>query len=72
MAADYLINLFWSGADSAWVADVPELRSCSAFGDTSAEALVEVKKVMDAWLEVVRQDGLPVPEPRVSSEESQI
>lgn len=60
----YHINLFWSDADSCWVADVPDLRSCSAFGDTPAEALAEVQKAMDAWLDVAREDGLPVPEPR--------
>jgi len=60
----YHINLFWSEADSAWVADVPDLRSCSAFGDSPAEALAEVQKAMEAWLAVAREDGLPIPEPR--------
>jgi predicted RNase H-like HicB family nuclease len=46
------------------VADVPDLRSCSAFGDSPAEALAEVGKAMEAWLAVVREDGLPIPEPR--------
>jgi len=44
MTPKYHINLFWSEADGAWVADVPDLQSCSAFGDTPAEALSEVKK----------------------------
>lgn len=56
------INLLWSEADGAWVADVPNLKSCSAFGDTPAEALAEVEKAMEAWLEVAREDGLPIPE----------
>lgn len=60
----YHINLFWSDADGCWVADVPDLKSCSAFGDTPAEALIEVEKAIDAWLDVARRDGLPVPEPR--------
>jgi predicted RNase H-like HicB family nuclease len=63
MIAKYRINLFWSETDDAWVADVPDLRSCSAFGDTPAEALAEVEKAMEAWLEVAREDGLPIPEP---------
>lgn len=62
--AKYHIDLFWSEADGAWVADVPDLQSCSAFGDTPAEALAEVEKAMAAWLEVAREDGLPIPEPR--------
>lgn len=64
MTAKYHINLFWSEPDDAWVADVPDLRACSAFGDTPAEALAEVEKAMEAWLEVAREEGLPVPEPR--------
>jgi predicted RNase H-like HicB family nuclease len=42
---------------------VPDLRSCSAFGDSPAEALAEVDKAMEAWLAVAREDGLPIPQP---------
>ncbi|TMJ76332.1 MAG: type II toxin-antitoxin system HicB family antitoxin [Alphaproteobacteria bacterium] len=64
MTPKYHINVFWSEADGAWVADVPDLRSCSAFGDTPADALAEVEKAMEAWLSVAREDGLPIPKPR--------
>jgi predicted RNase H-like HicB family nuclease len=64
MTPKYHINVFWSEADGAWVADVPDLRSCSAFGDTPAEALAEVEKAMDAWLAVAREDSVPIPEAR--------
>ena len=60
----YHINLFWSDVDECWVADVPDLKSCSAFGDTPAQALDEVQIAIDAWLEVAREDRLPIPEPR--------
>ncbi|HWD59186.1 MAG TPA: type II toxin-antitoxin system HicB family antitoxin [Stellaceae bacterium] len=63
MTAKYHINLFWSEADGAWIADVPDLQSCSALGDTPALALAEVEQAMEAWLEVAKEDGLPVPEP---------
>jgi predicted RNase H-like HicB family nuclease len=64
MTPKYHINVFWSEADGAWVADVPDLKSCSAFGDTPAEALAEVETAMAAWLAVAHEDELPVPEPR--------
>ena len=64
MTAKYHINLFWSEPDGAWVADVPDLRSCSALGDTPAEALAEVETAMEAWLAVAREDGFPIPLPR--------
>lgn len=60
----YHINIFWSEADGCWVADVPDLKSCSAFSDTPAEALAEVQTAMGAWLAVARADGLPTPKPR--------
>ena len=68
MPPKYHINLFWSEADGAWVAAVPDLQSCSAFGDTLAEALAEVEKAMAAWLVVVREDGMPIPEARYGRE----
>jgi len=67
MTPRYHINLFWSERDNSWVADVPDLRSCSAFGDTPAEALAEVEKAMEAWLAVARDSGMPIPEPRYDS-----
>jgi predicted RNase H-like HicB family nuclease len=64
MMPKYHIDVFWSEDDGAWVADVPDLQSCSAFGDTPGEALAEVEQAMEAWLDVAREDGLPIPEPR--------
>jgi predicted RNase H-like HicB family nuclease len=61
---DYHINLFWSEEDKSWVADIPDLEYCSAFGATPAEALQEVLEAKQAWLESGRQHGDPVPEPR--------
>jgi predicted RNase H-like HicB family nuclease len=64
VTSSHHIDLFWSEPDGAWVADVPDLRSCSAFGDGPAEALAEVETAMEAWLAVAREDGLSIPEPR--------
>jgi predicted RNase H-like HicB family nuclease len=64
MMPKYHIDVFWSEDDGAWVADVPDLESCSAFGDTPGEALAEVEQAMEAWLDIAREDGLPIPEPR--------
>jgi predicted RNase H-like HicB family nuclease len=64
MMPKYHINLFWSEPDGAWVADVPDLHSCSAFGDTPAQALAEIEQAVEAWLTVAREEVLPIPEPR--------
>jgi predicted RNase H-like HicB family nuclease len=61
---DYHINIFYSEEDSGYIADIPDLRNCSAFGKSPKEALVEVEKAKQAWLETAREAGKPVPEPR--------
>ncbi|HEY7551722.1 MAG TPA: type II toxin-antitoxin system HicB family antitoxin [Hyphomicrobiaceae bacterium] len=60
----YAIIVFWSDEDGAWVADVPDLKSCSAFGDTPEEAVAEVRVAMEGWLCAARDAGQPIPEPR--------
>lgn len=62
--SDYHINVFWSDEDQTWVADIPDLAHCSAFGDTPQEALHEVLQAKEAWLETARAHGDPIPEPR--------
>ncbi len=62
--SDYHINVFWSNEDQAWVADIPDLSHCSAFGDTPHEALDEVLQAKQAWLDSARAHGDPVPQPR--------
>jgi predicted RNase H-like HicB family nuclease len=62
--SDYHINLFYSDEDGGYVADIPDLDACSAFGSTPELALAEVEIAKDAWLSTAREDGRPVPEPR--------
>ncbi len=61
---DYHINIFYSEEDACYIADIPDLSSCSAFGATPEEALREVEKAKEAWLEVAKDKGLTIPEPR--------
>jgi predicted RNase H-like HicB family nuclease len=60
----YSIIVFWSEEDGVWIADVPDLRSCSAFGATPEEAVAELRVAMDAWLQAAREAGLPIPQAR--------
>ena len=60
----YAIVAFWSEDDGMWVADAPDLKSCSAFGDTPEQAVAELRIAMEAWLAAARENGLPIPEPR--------
>jgi len=38
---DYHINIFYSEEDGGYIADIPDLEACSAFGTTAEEALTE-------------------------------
>jgi predicted RNase H-like HicB family nuclease len=61
---DYHINIFYSDEDNAYIADIPDLRYCSAHGATPEIALAEVLVAKAAFLEVMRAEGLPIPEPQ--------
>jgi predicted RNase H-like HicB family nuclease len=61
---DYHINIFYSEEDGGYIADIPDLEYCSAFGETPAQALKEVEQAKSAWLEAAREAGKPIPPPR--------
>lgn len=58
----YHINVFWSDEDGCWIADVPDLRYCSAHGESPREAAAEAEEAIALWLEVARDEGMPIPE----------
>jgi len=60
---DYHINIFYSEDDDGYIADIPDLEACSAFGQTPDEALREVQQAKKLWLEVARAEGKPIPQP---------
>jgi len=60
----YHINLFWSSEDDCWIADVPDLKPCSAHGDTPDEAIANIQNAIELWLEAAVESGLTIPEPR--------
>ena len=62
--SDYHVNVFYSAEDGGYVADIPDLEACSAFGVTRQEALAEVEVAKDAWLAAAREAGRSIPEPR--------
>jgi predicted RNase H-like HicB family nuclease len=64
----YPVDVFWSDEDRAYVADVPDLAACSAFGETPEEALREARAAQALWLESARAHGDPIPEPTLRPE----
>ncbi len=61
---DYHINIFYSEEDEGYIADIPDLKFCSAFGNTPEEALKELQIAKAAWLEAACAEGIPVPSPK--------
>ena len=59
----YLVEIFWSEEDAGYIAVVPDLPGCSAYGETLEEAAHEIKDAQAAWLEACRNAGDPLPAP---------
>ncbi|MDE3097316.1 MAG: type II toxin-antitoxin system HicB family antitoxin [Chloroflexota bacterium] len=62
--SDYHINIFYSDEDGGYIADIPDLQACSAFGSTPEQALAEVEQAKAAWIAAAQEAGKPVPKPR--------
>jgi predicted RNase H-like HicB family nuclease len=60
---DYHINIFWSDEDGAYVADIPDLVSCSALGASPQEALEQLTIAKEAWLDAAQEEQKPIPRP---------
>ena len=61
---DYHINIFYSEEDGGYIADIPDLEACSAFGETPEEALREVQRAKALWLDAARAERKPIPPPK--------
>ncbi len=61
--SDYLINIFYSEEDGEYIADIPDLKYCSAGGATPEEALREVLIAKSVWLETAIAENIPIPTP---------
>jgi predicted RNase H-like HicB family nuclease len=60
----YEIIIYWSDADSSYIAEVPELPGCMADGKTYAEAVANAETIIAEWLETARSLGRAIPVPR--------
>ena len=61
---DYHINIFFSKSDAGYIADIPDLEACSAFGKTPKEALRQVEIAKKAWIAAAKSTGKAIPKPR--------
>jgi predicted RNase H-like HicB family nuclease len=60
---EYLVIFEWAGSN--YSAYVPDLPGCISTGKTLEEIELNIKKAIELYLDTLREDGQPVPEPTV-------
>jgi predicted RNase H-like HicB family nuclease len=58
------VVIYWSADDDGFIAEVPELPGCAADGRTHEEALHNVERIVDEWIDTAGKLGGEIPEPR--------
>ena len=61
---NYNYHVAWSPGDDGYIATCPEFPRLSAFGETPEQALAELGQVLDAAMEIYREEGWPLPAPQ--------
>ena len=56
--------LLYTGDDGYWVVECPSLPGCISQGETREAAITNIKEAIEAYVAVLEEDGLPVPEER--------
>ncbi len=60
----YEIIIYWSKADDAFIAEVPELAGCMADGESYHDAVLNVETVINEWIETAKLEGRTIPQPK--------
>ena len=60
---EYLVIFEWAGSN--YSAYVPDLPGCISTGKTLAEIELNIKEAIELYLDTLKEDGQPVPEPTV-------
>ena len=61
---NYHINIFCSIEDEGFIADIPDLKFCNAFGETPEKALAEVLTAQKLWVESAKETNRMIPKPK--------
>jgi predicted RNase H-like HicB family nuclease len=54
--------IVYPGEDGHWVAECPSLPGCISQGETRAAAISNIREAIEAYVAVLEEDGLDVPE----------
>jgi antitoxin HicB len=58
----FKVELVQDEDDGGWSAIIPVLPGCAADGDTPEEAVEYVRELAQAYIEVLVEDGRPIPQ----------
>jgi predicted RNase H-like HicB family nuclease len=58
------VIIYWSDADQAFIAEVPELSGCAADGKSYKEALANVQMIIHQWIATTKELGRLIPTPK--------
>ncbi|HKL00429.1 MAG TPA: type II toxin-antitoxin system HicB family antitoxin [Desulfotignum sp.] len=62
---EYTVKIFPDPeGEGDYIAEIEELKGCSAFGETPEEALREIETAMQLWIEAAKKYGKPIPRPK--------
>ena len=54
----------YPGEDGYWVVECPSLPGCISQGETKETAIANIKEAIEAYVTVLEEDGMLVPEER--------
>lgn len=63
MRQHYPIKVFYSEEDKGFIAVIPDLPGCSAFGETEEEAIKQARIAQELWVKTAKKEGRKIPEP---------
>ena len=62
---EYSVKIFPDpDGEGDYIAEIEELKGCTAFGETPEEALKEIETAMELWIETAKKHGKPIPKPK--------
>jgi predicted RNase H-like HicB family nuclease len=65
----YPIEVFWSDEDEGYIAVVPDLAGCNAWGKTEAAAIREAHDAIAAWIKAAKSMKRAIPSPSKPADE---
>ena len=66
IADQYEKIVYWSDEDQCFIGVCPEIMNGGVHGDDPNKVFKELLEVVDEWVEIMKQDGKQLPEPKHS------